>query len=405
VSASPRCARTVFAALALLLVVAGCRGAASRAGTGAIDVYRDLLSSQWAYHCDFSPSCSRYGREAIERHGLLAGALMTADRLMRDHPLALDRYGRTPDGRPFDPVVGDGVRGALGSAPASATSVADEEVSTPVPAGDEGLFRFAERLFAGGDLDRARIEYERYLFLHPVGVRAARSRETLAVCLARLGRVDAALATLAVLSAGPRRDLVEALVLRDAGRLDAARERSARALAGAASGDELAVDARVIDGFLALEARDAALAVERFRSLPPAAARDLGARAEALDELPRRSELAAGMLSAAFPGAGQAYAGRLADGAVAFLINALLIGATVLAALEEEEVTAGVVGVVALGFYSGNIYGGVRAAENFNRDALEVHVARARGAVRQEGLAWGIAPLDDGGAVSLYFGF
>ena len=32
----------------------------------------------------------------------------------------------------------------------------------------------------------------------------------------------------------------------------------------------------------------------------------------------------------------------------------------------EEEVTAGVLGFVALGFYAGNIYGGVNAAHRYN---------------------------------------
>ncbi len=45
--------------------------------------------------CRFEPSCSRYGLEALERHGLLSGLGLTLRRLSRCHPW-------NPGG--FDPV-------------------------------------------------------------------------------------------------------------------------------------------------------------------------------------------------------------------------------------------------------------------------------------------------------------
>lgn len=37
-------------------------------------------------YCQFHPSCSEYGYQAIERHGMIKGGLLTVWRLLRCHP-------------------------------------------------------------------------------------------------------------------------------------------------------------------------------------------------------------------------------------------------------------------------------------------------------------------------------
>ena len=54
--------------------------------------YRTVFSSQDMPVCGFSPSCSRFSQRAIARCGFLQGALLSIDRLMRDHPLAVGLY-------------------------------------------------------------------------------------------------------------------------------------------------------------------------------------------------------------------------------------------------------------------------------------------------------------------------
>ncbi|MFL5308578.1 MAG: membrane protein insertion efficiency factor YidD [Polyangia bacterium] len=61
--------------------------------------YHLLLSSQDAGGCVFSPSCSRFSQAVIGRCGLFQGALLTLDRLLRDHPLAVPFYPRVEGGR------------------------------------------------------------------------------------------------------------------------------------------------------------------------------------------------------------------------------------------------------------------------------------------------------------------
>lgn len=72
----------------------------------SIRVYQLLLSSQDEPSCQFVPSCSRYCSQAISQRGLLKGALMCADRVMRCHPGASARYPRDLEtGLAIDPPV------------------------------------------------------------------------------------------------------------------------------------------------------------------------------------------------------------------------------------------------------------------------------------------------------------
>jgi tetratricopeptide (TPR) repeat protein len=83
-------------------------------------------------------------------------------------------------------------------------------------------------------------------------------------------------------------------------------------------------------------------------------------------ELPRKSTLAAGILSAIVPGSGHVYAGHYGDGATALLLNGLFITGTVVAVRQENYAVAGVVGVIGLPFYIGNIYGAANVAAKWN---------------------------------------
>ena len=51
-----------------------------------IRFYQVFISPQDGPACRYSPTCSRYGRSAVERYGAFLGALLAGDRILRCNP-------------------------------------------------------------------------------------------------------------------------------------------------------------------------------------------------------------------------------------------------------------------------------------------------------------------------------
>ena len=83
--------------------------------------------------------------------------------------------------------------------------------------------------------------------------------------------------------------------------------------------------------------------------------------------LPRKSPLAAGVLSAVLPGAGQAYNRHWGDAVLSFAINAVFIGGTYAAFDNDEEVLGVFLALMETTWYTGNIYNAVNGAHQYNR--------------------------------------
>lgn len=68
--------------------------------------YQYLLRPLLGANCRFFPSCSDYTRQAIERHGALAGSVLGAVRLCKCHPFHPGGYDPVPDDVPcHDPLA------------------------------------------------------------------------------------------------------------------------------------------------------------------------------------------------------------------------------------------------------------------------------------------------------------
>ena len=61
-----------------------------------IRFYRRCISPYTPASCRFTPTCSAYAKEAIEKYGALKGGWLALRRLLRCHPFY--------KGDPYDPV-------------------------------------------------------------------------------------------------------------------------------------------------------------------------------------------------------------------------------------------------------------------------------------------------------------
>lgn len=255
-------------------------------------------------------------------------------------------------------------------------SRADESI---VLTGDVQM-RLGDAFLAEGEYYRAITEYKKYQILFPDG----RQRD---VALFRTGRAyylgqeyDAAAQAFAALRAGfpasPHR--VEAAYLEGVcnARLQRFDKAAAAFEAAAAEKTAAAVAPRARLGRSLVEFDRGDLVgtrteLQRFLVDFPADPRS-GKVQTALTlvplegELPVKSPLTAGILAALLPGSGHMYAGHYGDGATALLLNGLFITGTIVALQQENYAVAGIVGVIGLPFYFGNIYGAANAATKWN---------------------------------------
>ena len=80
------------APLALTPIARGARWTA----TALIRVYQLFLSPLLPASCRYTPTCSAYAVEAIERHGVLRGSWLAAKRIARCHPFRTGGHDPVP---------------------------------------------------------------------------------------------------------------------------------------------------------------------------------------------------------------------------------------------------------------------------------------------------------------------
>ncbi len=61
-----------------------------------IKIYQRFISPFFPSSCKFSPTCSRYGIEAINKYGAFKGMAMTIKRILRCNPFSKGGYDPIP---------------------------------------------------------------------------------------------------------------------------------------------------------------------------------------------------------------------------------------------------------------------------------------------------------------------
>lgn len=94
--------------------------------------------------------------------------------------------------------------------------------------------------------------------------------------------------------------------------------------------------------------------------------------------IPQKNPKLAGFLSI-IPGAGFLYTERYQDARIAFLLNGVLMYAAYEAFDNDNHALGGIITLVELGFYTGNIYGAVSSAHKYNRTKTGQFIQKLRG--------------------------
>lgn len=85
---------------------------------GLVRGYQLLLSPWLNAGCRYSPSCSSYALQALQRHGACAGSYMAAARILRCNPFCLGGHDPVPDQPPrLFTRLGCGLRRGPASSP------------------------------------------------------------------------------------------------------------------------------------------------------------------------------------------------------------------------------------------------------------------------------------------------
>jgi len=63
-----------------------------KAFIGLIRGYQLMISPHFSTVCRFTPSCSNYGMEAIQKYGVFRGGILTAWRILRCNPWGAHGY-------------------------------------------------------------------------------------------------------------------------------------------------------------------------------------------------------------------------------------------------------------------------------------------------------------------------
>ena len=373
--------RLLCIAVCAATALAGYDGA-SIGGNWLIDAYKSTISPlQSPNTCNFWPTCSQFGKAAIRQNGILAGMVMTADRLTRCHPGAWSYYDKYYLGMSHDrlcdapPGQVSGVSGPGSDARPAPSAFAPLVMSESLQPTRVNDWTFADHLFfVLHDYRRSASEYLRQAYSSSSPAEYDYYSLMAGEALLAAGNFAESRRVFGAVWREP--EFAEFGVARayfNSGDFAAAR---------AALDKTFYSDGRVLlAGWMLFREHRFREAAAQFSSEPPGSGLDALATLDGAG-IPHRSRLVSTALSAVFPGLGQVYSGRAADGLYSFLAVAGSGLATYWYAAEPAKrdrtrIKVSLAAFFTALFYSGNLYGANVAARDYNRYHERQYAARA----------------------------
>jgi len=245
---------------------------------------------------------------------------------------------------------------------------------------DETLqMELADQFFKEGDFYGAIREYKRFLFFFPHSARAEEAQLKIAKSYSNENKWDEAISAcddlMKKFPASPLK--AEAFLLKGFGFAGKRQYPQARFFFEKAQevspGTLIADEAQLRIARTYLKEEKWKEAAEEFRKVDKNSqlypkGEHLAQGLDRIQEVPQKSPLAAGVLSALLPGAGQVYCERYGEAAIAFLLNAVFIWGMVASFEREDYVVGGILTFFELGWYSANIVNAVNRARKYNRE-------------------------------------
>ncbi len=252
----------------------------------------------------------------------------------------------------------------------------------------DAQFEFADSLYKHREFGSAKSEFEKFIFFFPGDSRVERAHFNIAMSLFYLKDYENASTQF--------RDILKQYGLSDIGlqsglmlsRCQAAQKNLPAAIDTLASLRKQTDHPPYLEkiyyqtAWLYVEAGDFKNAISYFHQIktafPSAYPVD-----SIMDEMhpypniPMKSPLTAGIFSI-MPGAGYAYCGRYKDAWISFVINGACMAAAWESFDKDLPVLGAIISVVGIGFYGGNIYGGISSAHKYNQSAKNAFITRLK---------------------------
>jgi tetratricopeptide (TPR) repeat protein len=273
-------------------------------------------------------------------------------------------------------------------------------------------FAYAQHLFYEGQYEAAAHEFDRFVYFFADEPRVAKARFQTGSCYFKLKRFSAAesalLSLLATLPPGPLANRTRFLIAecRVGEKNIAGAVRMLRYLIEHATAAADRDEAWRRLGWMLVEGARWQAARQAFGSISSEGRQRFGL-APVVSELdrargiPQKRPALSGFLSI-FPGAGHLYCDRPHDAAIAFALNAALMGASWEAFDRDLPWLGSLLAVTEASIYSGTIYSAISSAYKYNRDQKKAFIRHLQGLAPP---VLSLAPVRGGFRISLNLSF